>query len=105
MTETLGSVLKDRIRAVLDRQRVTEGELRQLAEEGRACARTLDAQLERRERWLAELSADRTSSLVEMAAVLRDVGGLRPDLEELERLLDDLDARAHELRASWLSAS
>lgn len=105
MTETLGSALMERIRAVLDRQRVTEVELRRLAEEGRACARIMDSQLERRERWLAELSSDRTSSLAEMAAVLRDVSELRPDLEELERLLDDLDARAHELRAGWLSAS
>jgi chromosome segregation ATPase len=105
MTDTLGSVLKERIRAVLDRQRVTEVELRQLAEEGRACTRILDAQLERSERRLAELSSNRTSSLAEMAAALRDVSELRPDLEELEHLLEDLDTRAHELRASWLASS
>ena len=43
---TLDSALKERLRAVLDRQPVTEAELRKLAEEGRACALILGAQLE-----------------------------------------------------------
>jgi chromosome segregation ATPase len=105
MTESIESALKERIRAVLDRRPVTEVELRRLAEEGRACAGILDAQLERGERRLVELSSDTTGSVAEMATALRDVSELRPELEELERLLEDLDARAHELRAAWLSAS
>jgi chromosome segregation ATPase len=104
MSDSLGSVLMGRIRAVLDRRRVTEVELRRLAEEGRACVRILDAQLANSERRLAELASDRESSLAEMAAALRDVSELRPEIEELDRALEELDARAHELRAGWLSA-
>jgi sirohydrochlorin ferrochelatase len=100
---TLDSALKERLRAVLDRQPVTEGELRKLAEEGRACALIIGGQLERSERRLAELSSDPVSSLVEVAEALRAVNELRPDLEELEDLLDGLTRRAREFRVSWLS--
>jgi hypothetical protein len=33
------------------------------------------------------------------------VNELRPDLEELRRLLDDLGDQARQLRAAWVSAS
>lgn len=105
MAGSLDSVLKERLRAVLDRQPVTEADLRKLAEEGRACARILGAQLERGEQRLGELTADPASSLAEIAATLRDVNEVRPDLEELEELLDELDRRARELRGAWLAAS
>jgi chromosome segregation ATPase len=104
MAQTLDSVLKLRLRAVLDREPVTEAELRKLAEEGRSCARILGGQLERAERRLGDLSEDGSSSLAEIADALREVNELRPDLDELRSLLDDLDAYARASRAHWLSA-
>jgi len=103
-TETLDSALKEQLRAVLDRQPVTEGELRRLFEEGQACALILSGQLEKSEQRLAQLSADPSAPLVEIAGTLRHVNELRPDLEELNGLLDALGARAREFRTSWLSA-
>lgn len=105
MADTLDSVLKERVRAVLGRQPVTEAELRKLSEEGRACALILGAQLERSERRLAELASDPTSSLADIAAAFRDVSELRPDFDELGALLDGLQGRAREVRASWISTS
>ena len=105
MPETLDSALKERLRSVLlDRQPVTEAELRRLSEEGRACVLILRAQLERGERTLAELDADPASSLADIAAALREVNVLRPDLGELQAMLAELHRRAREFRASWLSA-
>jgi hypothetical protein len=104
-TETLDSALKERLRAVLDRQPVTESELRRLAEEGRACTLILGAQLARSERRLAEVTGDPSSPLADIAAAFREVNVLRPDLEELEELLGELERRAREFRASWLSMS
>jgi hypothetical protein len=106
MVETLDSALKERLRAVLDRrpQPVTEAELRKLFEEGRACTLILSGQLEGGERRLAELAADPASSLAEVAAAMRTVNELRPDLDELHTLLAELEGRAREFRASWLKA-
>jgi chromosome segregation ATPase len=103
--ESLDSALKERVRAVVDRQPVTEAELRTLAEEGRACLLILNAQLVRNEQRLAELSSDPSSSLAEMAVALRNVNELRPDVEELETLLAELQERAREYRATWLSST
>jgi chromosome segregation ATPase len=103
VAEALDSVLKERLRAVLDGRAVTEAELRKLAEEGRACALIMRAQLERSERRLSELAADPASALTEIAAALRDVNELRPDLGELDALLARLQERAREFRAAWLA--
>jgi chromosome segregation ATPase len=103
LAETLDSALKNRVRAVLDREPVTEAELRKLFEEGQACARILSAQLERSEQELAELAADPESSLAEAATTLRRVNELRPDLEELNLLLERLTDRAREFRATWIA--
>ena len=105
MTETLDSALKDRVRAVLGQQPVTEAELRKLTEEGRACELILSAQLARSEQALAELAADPASSLGKIASALRDVNELRPDLDELQALLAELEEQARAFRASWLSSS
>jgi hypothetical protein len=105
VAETLDSALKRELRAVLDRRPVTEAELRRLFEEGRACALILAGQLEKGEEELARLADDPAAPFTELAATLRRVNQLRPDLEELHRLLADLDAQARELRASWVSAS
>jgi hypothetical protein len=105
VAETLDSALKRELRAVLDRRPVTEAELRRLFEEGRACALILAGQLEKAEERLARLGADPAAPFTELAATLRSVNELRPDLEELHRLLGALDAQARELRAAWASAS
>jgi hypothetical protein len=105
VVESLDAGLKDRIWAVLDRQPVTEVELRKLTEEGRACALLLSARLERGERLLSELSSDSASSLAEIAAVLRDVNASWSELAELKQLLAALDRRARAFRTAWLSAS
>lgn len=103
MVESLDSALKQRIRVVLDRQPVTETELRRLSEEGRACVLILSGQLDRSERRLGELASDAASSLSEIAATLRYVNELRLDLEELSGLLEELKRLAREFRAGWVS--
>lgn len=104
MAQTLDSALKEQLRAVLTRGAVTEAELRRLAEEGHACELIVGARLQQAERRLAALSADPASSLADIAAAFREVNELEPDLDELRSLLGDLDARARDVRASWLSA-
>jgi chromosome segregation ATPase len=94
--------LKERLRAVLRDESVTEAELRKLSEEGRACELILGGQLQRSEQRLEGLSSDPNSSLAEIADALREVNELRPDLDELEALLGDLQARAREFRARWV---
>jgi chromosome segregation ATPase len=100
---TLDSALKEQLRAVVDRQPVTEAELRKLFEEGQACALILGAQLERNEQRLEHLAADPASSLADIAAALQTVNELRPDLEELHALLAELQGRAREFRARWVT--
>jgi hypothetical protein len=104
VAETLDSALKERLRSVLGGRPVTEAELRKLTEEGRACELILSGQLARDERRLDQLAGDPASSLAEIAARLTHVNELRPDLDELQSMLAELDARAREFRASWLSA-
>jgi len=101
LAETLDSALKRELHAVLDARPVTEAELRKLFEEGRACALILAGQLEKEEERLARLSADTAAPFTELAAALRRVYELRPDLEELRRMLDDLAGQARQLRAGW----
>jgi hypothetical protein len=105
VTETLDVSLKERLRDVLGRRTVTEATLRKLSEQGAACVLILDARLTRSERRLAELSADPESSFAEIAAEVRAITDLRPDIEELHALLAALDTHARELRAAWLGAS
>ena len=104
MAETLDSALKRELRAVLDARPVTEAELRRLFEEGRACALILAGQLEKEEERLARLSADPAAPFTELAAALRRVNELRPDLEEHDLLLADLDGRARQVRAAWAAS-
>jgi chromosome segregation ATPase len=99
--ETLDSALKERLRAVVRDEPVTEAELRKLAEEGRACELILGGQLQHAEERLAALSSDPASSLADIADALREVNELRPDLDELEALLGELQERAREFRARW----
>jgi hypothetical protein len=100
----LDAALKERLHRVLDdpRSPVTEAELRQLSEEGRACTLILGADLERLERQLAQLDGDPGSPLVAIANAFRRVHDFRTHLEELNGLLSALDDRAREVRTSWL---
>jgi hypothetical protein len=103
VAETLDAALKRELRAVLGARPVTEAELRRLFEDGRACALILAGQLEKEEERLEHLSADPAAPFTELAATLRRVNELRPDLEELRRLLNDLGDEARQLRAAWAS--
>ena len=102
VNEALDAVVKERVRAVLDDQPVTEADLRKLLEEGRACALILHARVEQNEQRLAALAADPASSLAESAAAYRELSEVRPDLGELETMLAALEERAREFRSSWL---
>ena len=103
MTTVLDSALLERLRAVLDRGPVTEAELRKLTEEGRASAMLVRAHLEKSERKLDELAGDPETPLADLAGALREVHELRPELDELQSLLGELNGRAREFRQSWVS--
>ena len=99
----LDFALKERLREVLERQPVTEAELRKVLDEGRVCASLVRGRLERGEQRLAELVADPEAPLKDVAAALRVVNDLRPRLTELEATLAELRERAPEFRRSWLT--
>ena len=82
---------------------MTEAELRKLTEEGRAGALLVRAHLEKSERRLDELAANPETPLVELAGALREVHELRPELDELQSMLAELNGRAREFRKSWVS--
>jgi hypothetical protein len=103
MAEPIDASLKARVREVIDGRPVTEADLRQLFEEGRACALILDGQLATSERTLAELVSDPESSLADVASDLRRVNELRPELAELGELLVELEEHARKFRTSWAS--
>lgn len=103
MAQSLDSVLKERLRVVLDGGPATEAELRKLFEEGQACALIMSAQLEHGEQRLNELADDPTSRIAELASTMREVNELRPELDELQSLLGALEARAREVRTSWVT--
>ncbi|MEN3336354.1 MAG: hypothetical protein V7647_30 [Acidobacteriota bacterium] len=104
MPEPLDFALIRRLRDVADSRPATESELRTLAEQADAWARTLSGQIDGSERRLRRLTANPSSSLAQIAAELRRVEKLRPQLEEVRLLLADLDERARELRTQWLLA-
>jgi hypothetical protein len=99
----LDSDLKRRLREVLERDPVTEAELRKVLDEGRVCASLVRGRLERGEQRLSELIADPETPLAELADALRVVNDLRPRLTELESTLAELRERAPEYRRSWLT--
>jgi chromosome segregation ATPase len=101
----LDSTLTARLREIVVSDRVTEAELRDAAEQGEGWARTLEAQVASAEQRLAQLSGEDNASVAELAAALRDVESLRPELGEVRDLLAALDIRAHRLRAEWLQAA
>jgi DNA repair exonuclease SbcCD ATPase subunit len=100
----LDSALKERLRATLEdvERRLTEAELRKLDDQGRACHRILEAELERSQERLAELDRDPESSLAEIADAFRRISVFRSHLEELDELLAALHQRARQVRTLWL---
>jgi hypothetical protein len=91
-----------RLREVRDNAPATEAELRLLRDQAGGWAMALRGQIEASERRLDAAVADPTTALTEVAAALRRLELLHPELAELESLLADLDARARELRAGWV---
>ena len=101
MGEQLDSTLTARLREALATRAGTETELRDLCEQADGWARALQAQIEASEERLRELT-DAAAPLTEIAAELRRVEMLSPELTELRDLLAGLDDRARELRTNWL---
>lgn len=102
MPDPLYSALSERLREVLADRPATESRLRTLSEEADAGIRALEAQMGGSERRLRELAKDPGASLTEIAAELRRVDTLRPELIELNALRTELDHRSRELRTQWL---
>jgi chromosome segregation ATPase len=102
LPEHLDFALIRRLRQVRDRMPATESELRLLTEQAEAWARTVNGQIQTSERRIRRLNANPASSLAQIAAELRRVENLRPQLNEVRSLLADLESRARELRTEWL---
>jgi hypothetical protein len=102
MPDTLDFALITRLREVLGSRSSTESELRALKEQAEAWARTVSGQLHASERRIQRLNANPASSLAQIAAELRRVERLRPQLDEVRSLLDDLEGRARRIRTEWL---
>ncbi len=102
VSEPLAPPLTSRLREVLGDRPATESELRTLAEQAEALARTLQAQVQASEGRLSRLSTDPAAPLTDIAAELRRVETLRPELDEVRSLIGDLEDRARELRTAWL---
>jgi hypothetical protein len=98
----LSDVLIARLRRIAAGAKVTEAELRTVAAEADGLARSLAAQLDASEQRLTELADEPDSSLAETAAELRRIDRLRPDLEDVRRLLAMVERRAREQRTEWL---
>lgn len=88
---------------MLHDQPATEADLRALSEQGEAWALTLQAQIEGSEERLDALAARPDAPLNEIAAELRRIDVLRPQLAELRALLTGLETRARELRTAWVA--
>jgi hypothetical protein len=103
MSELLDFALIRRLREVRERKTpATESELRILSEQADAWARTVEGQIHSSERRIARLTSNPASSLAQIAAELRRVETLRPQLREVRSLLTDLENHARELRTQWL---
>lgn len=102
MAQTLDFALIKRLREVLDDRPATESELRSLSEQAEAWALTVNGQIESSERRLQRLNQNPASSLTQIAAELRRVEQLRPQLHEVRTLIAELEARARQVRTEWL---
>jgi len=102
MPEPLDFALIRRLREVLDDRPATESELRALKEQAEAWARTVGSQIDSSERRIRRLEQNPASSLAQIAAELRRVDQLRPQLDEVRDLLAELEERARQVRTAWL---
>ena len=102
MPEPLDFALIRRLREVLDDRPATESELRALSEQADAWARAISAQIASSERRIQRLNQNPASSLAQLASELRRVEQLRPQLSEVQSLLDELEKRARQVRTAWL---
>ena len=100
--DSISTALTARLREVLAERPATESELRSLAEEADAVARTLRAQIGSSERRVRELSADPAGPLAPIATELRRIESLRPELVEVTALIAELERRARAVRTEWL---
>jgi chromosome segregation ATPase len=100
--EPLDFALIKRLREVCDDRPATESELRTLGEQADAWARTVGGQIESTERRLRRLNENPASSLAQIAAELRRVEQLRPQLNEVRTLIADLEQRTRRVRTEWL---
>src|SRR5919108_3204126 len=98
MPDSLDFALIKRLREVLDSRPPTEAELRSLNEQAEAWARTLSGQIESSERRLRRLNQNPASSLTQIAAELRRVEQLRPQLNEVRTLIAGLESRSRQVR-------
>ena len=102
MEDALDSTLGARLREIAGRESLTESELRELTGQADGWARALRAQIRASERRLRRLTADSSSGFAELADELRRVEALRPQLEEADTLVDELEQTARALRTAWL---
>ena len=102
LAEALDSTLGARLREIAGRESLTESELRELTLQADGWARALRAQIRASERRLRRLTADSSSGFAELADELRRVEALRPQLEEADTLVDELEQTARALRTAWL---
>src|SRR3954453_18632947 len=102
MSAPLDFALIKRLREGLDDRPATESELSLLTEQAEAWARTVGGQIESSERRIRRLEQNPSSSLAQIAAELRRVEQLRPQLHEVRELLADLEERSREVRTAWL---
>jgi hypothetical protein len=101
--EKLDLALTKRLRQVVGGEAASETELRVLADQAGGWTRATAGQLLGAEERLAQLNADPTSPLAEIAAEVRRVEALSRELGEARRLTQGLERRARELRTAWLT--
>jgi phage shock protein A len=100
--EQLDVGLVDRLRQIVAGHVATEPELRTLADQAGAWARTTRTRLLAAEGRLTALNADPASPITEIAAEVRRVDGLSRELGEMRELIEGLERRTRELRTAWL---
>ena len=93
------------LEAVLRGEPTTESELRTLSEAADAWTRALEAQVAASERRLDRLDREQAASLAEIRCELKRIDKLLPQLREARRRRAELETRARELRAAWLTES
>ena len=101
--EKLDLALTRRLRQVVGGEAASETELRILADRAGGWTRATEAQLLAAEERLAQLNADPTSPLAEIATEVRRIEALSRELGEARRLAEGLERRARELRTAWLT--